>query len=89
MIFDKELIPSNLEEYNKLYKYSVENPGQFWSDVAESFVWKKKWSKVFEYDFNKPKFEWFIDGKLNITKIVLTDMLILIEKTAIIFEPLT
>ena len=26
MIFDKQLIPSNLEEYNKLYKYSVDNP---------------------------------------------------------------
>ena len=88
MIFDKQLIPSNLEEYNKLYKYSVENPGQFWSDVAESFVWKKKWSKVFEYDFNKPKFEWFIDGKLNITENCLDrHVKNTPEKTAIIFEP--
>ena len=88
MIFDKQLIPSNLEEYNKLYKYSVENPGKFWSDVAESFVWKKKWSKVFEYDFNKPKFEWFIDGKLNITENCLErHVRNTPEKTAIIFEP--
>ena len=65
MIFDKQLIPSNFEEYNKLYKYSVDNPVQFWSDVADSFIWKKKWSKVLDYDFNKPKFEWFVDGKLN------------------------
>ena len=88
MIFDKQLIPSNLEEYNKLYKYSVDNPEQFWSDVADSFIWKKKWSKVLEYDFSKPKFEWFVDGKLNITENCLdrhaenTP-----EKTAIIFEP--
>jgi acetyl-CoA synthetase len=88
MIFDKQLIPSNLEEYNKLYKYSVENPGQFWSDVAESFFWKKKWSKVFEYDFNKPKFEWFVDGKLNITENCLDrHVKNTPEKTAIIFEP--
>jgi len=88
MIFDKQLIPSNLEEYNKLYNYSVDNPEQFWSNVADSFIWKKKWSKVLEYDFSKPKFEWFVDGKLNITENCLdrhaenTP-----EKTAIIFEP--
>ena len=88
MIFDKELIPSNLEEYNKLYKYSVENPEQFWSDVAESFIWKKKWSKVLEYEFSKPKFEWFVDGKLNITENCLDRHVENTpEKTAIIFEP--
>ena len=88
MIFDKQLIPSNLEEYNKLYKYSVDNPEQFWSDVADSFIWKKKWSKVFEYDFSKPKFEWFVDGKLNITENCLDRHVENTpEKTAIIFEP--
>ena len=88
MIFDKQLIPSNLEEYNKLYKYSVDNPEQFWSDVADSFIWKKKWSKVLEYDFSEPKFEWFVDGKLNITENCLDRHVENTpEKTAIIFEP--
>ena len=88
MIFDKQLIPSNLEEYNKLYKYSVDNPEQFWSDVADSFIWKKKWSKVLDYDFSKPKFEWFVDGKLNITENCLDRHVEnKPEKTAIIFEP--
>ena len=88
MIFDKQLIPSNLEEYNKLYKYSIDNPEQFWSDVADSFIWKKKWSKVLEYDFSKPKFEWFVDGKLNITQNCLDRHVENTpEKTAIIFEP--
>ena len=88
MIFDKQLIPSNLEEYNKLYKYSVDNPEQFWSNVADSFIWKKKWSKVLEYDFSKPKFEWFVDGKLNITENCLDRHVENTpEKTAIIFEP--
>ena len=88
MIFDKQLIPSNLEEYSKLYKYSVDNPEQFWSDVADSFIWKKKWSKVLEYDFSEPKFEWFVDGKLNITENCLDRHVENTpEKTAIIFEP--
>ena len=88
MIFNKQLIPSNLEEYNKLYKYSVDNPEQFWSDVADSFIWKKKWSKVLEYDFSEPKFEWFVDGKLNITENCLDRHVENTpEKLAIIFEP--
>ena len=49
---------------------------------------KRKWSKVLKYDFSKPKFEWFVDGKLNITENCL-DRYVEInpEKTAIIFEP--
>ena len=88
MIFDKKLIPKNIEEYNKLYKQSITNPEEFWSQVADSFLWKKKWSKVLKYDFSTPKFEWFVDGKLNITENCL-DRYVEIhpEKTAIIFEP--
>ena len=41
MIFDKKLIPKNIQEYNKLYNYSITKPESFWSEVAESFIWKK------------------------------------------------
>ena len=88
MIFDKQLIPKNIEEYNKLYKHSITNPEEFWSDVASSFIWKNKWSKVLDYDFSKPKFEWFVDGKLNITENCLDRHVKKTpDKTAIIFEP--
>ena len=88
MIFNKSLIPNNLNEYNNLYKQSIDNPEIFWNDVAESFIWKNKWSKVIEFDFSKPSFKWFTDAKLNITENCLD---IHVEthpnKTAIIFEP--
>ncbi len=88
MIFDKKLIPKNVQEYNELYNYSITKPESFWSEVAESFIWKKKWSKVLKYDFNKPKFEWFCNGKLNITENCLDrHVKNNPEKTAIIFEP--
>ena len=88
MIFDKQLIPKNIDDYNSLYNHSINNPEEFWSQVADSFLWKKKWSKVLKYDFSTPKFEWFVDGKLNITENCL-DRYVEIhpEKTAIIFEP--
>ena len=88
MIFDKKLIPKNIKEYNELYNYSITNPESFWSEVADSFIWKKKWSKVLKYDFNKPNFEWFSNGKLNITENCLDrHVKNNPEKIAIIFEP--
>lgn len=75
-------------EYKKAYKESVENPEAFWGNIAEQFLWKKRWEKTLNYDFNKPEIKWFEGGKLNITENCLDRHL---EergnKTAIIWEP--
>ncbi|MCP3908573.1 MAG: acetate--CoA ligase [Oceanicoccus sp.] len=58
----------NEQQYNEMYKQSVENPNQFWVEQAEEFLsWDQRWSKVSEYDFIKGEAAWFIDGKLNLT----------------------
>ena len=44
-------IPKTEIEYNKLYQKSIEDPNSFWSDIASTFAWKKKWNKTFEFDF--------------------------------------
>ena len=81
-------IPKTETEYNKLYQKSVEDPHGFWSDIASTFNWKKKWNKTFKFDFRKPDFKWFVDGKLNITENCLDRHLSKkADKTAIIFEP--
>jgi acetyl-CoA synthetase len=59
---------TSFEEYQQQYQQSVEDPEQFWADVAENFVWQKKWDKVLEWNFDEPKVKWFINGKLNITE---------------------
>ena len=59
---------ASYDQYKAAYKQSVENPEQFWSEVATQFLWKKKWNKVLEWDFKKPDIKWFINGKLNITE---------------------
>ena len=59
---------TSYDQYKEAYKRSVEQPEQFWSEIASHFQWKKKWDKVLEWDFKKPDIKWFINGKLNITE---------------------
>jgi acetyl-CoA synthetase len=59
---------TDLASYQQSYQESVSNPESFWDSVANDFVWKKKWDKVFEWDFHKPEVKWFLGGKLNITE---------------------
>lgn len=76
------------EEYHSAYKRSVEDPEGFWAEVAENFQWKKKWSKVLNWNFKEPKVEWFKEGKLNITENCIDRHLATMgEKPAIIWEP--
>lgn len=56
------------EAYQAAYAASVQDPEGFWGAIAENFTWRKKWDKVLEWNFEEPKVEWFIGGKLNITE---------------------
>ncbi len=58
----------SFEDYKASYKKSVDQPEVFWGEIADNFVWKKKWDKVLEWNFIEPKIEWFKGGKLNITE---------------------
>jgi len=78
----------SFEEYNKEYKRSIENPIEFWDDIANDFTWHKKWDTTYESDFSKAKTQWFIGGKLNITENCIDRHLTEKgEQAAIIFEP--
>jgi len=57
-----------LEAYQKMYQRSVEDPEGFWGEVADNFVWNKKWDKVREYTFEgNVSIKWFAGGKTNIS----------------------
>ena len=60
-----------LSGYIHEYQKSVLQPEEFWSRIAESFHWKKPWTKTLEWDFEGPDIKWFKDGKLNITENIL------------------
>jgi len=79
---------SSFTDYQKHYNASVENPEAFWEEVANNFVWRKKWRKVVEWDFHKPEVKWFIGGKLNITENCIDRHLpARANQVAIIWEP--
>ncbi|MBL1407764.1 acetate--CoA ligase [Sphingobacterium faecale] len=58
----------NFEEYQDAYKRSVDNPEQFWGEIADNFFWKRKWNNVLNWNFTEPNIKWFDGGKLNITE---------------------
>jgi acetyl-CoA synthetase len=75
-------------DYQEVYQESVNQPEKFWAEIAEDFVWKKKWDKVLDWDFNKPEVKWFVGGKLNITENCIDRHLATrANQTAIIWEP--
>jgi acetyl-CoA synthetase len=59
---------NSIYEYNSAYKKSIDNPDVFWAEIASTFYWKSKWSKVLDWEFNTPDVNWFVNGKLNITE---------------------
>ncbi len=58
----------NLEQYHRNYQKSIENPQEFWGDVASHFDWHEPWDSVVNSDFSNAKTTWFEGAKLNITE---------------------
>lgn len=79
----------NLEQYIRAYKKSVNDPEEFWGDIADkNFIWYQKWDKVLHNDMLNGDIKWFVNGKLNMTRNCLDRHLNKRgDKTAIIFEP--
>ncbi|MDG1518440.1 MAG: acetate--CoA ligase [Flavobacteriales bacterium] len=79
---------TSFDEYKEEYQKSVDNPEGFWEGHAESFVWKKKWDKVLDWNFSGPEVKWFEGGELNITENCLDRHLEERgDKVAILWEP--
>ncbi len=78
----------SFEEYKEKYDQSVKDPDAFWDKIAKTFTWNQPYSKVCEWDFQKPDVRWFLGGKLNITENALDRHLEKRgNKLALIWEP--
>ncbi len=59
------------EQYEEMYKASIEDPDSFWLDQAETLDWVKKPTKSLEYTWDTEsrtiEHKWFEDGVLNVS----------------------
>ncbi len=54
------------EEFEELYKESINNPDQFWDQQARTYLsWDKEWDVIKESDLTKGDISWFKGAKLN------------------------
>jgi acetyl-CoA synthetase len=62
---------NSIEQYNEMYKRSIEDNDGFWAEQAEArLTWHKKWDKVQEWNFDSPEtldIKWFLGAKLNVS----------------------
>lgn len=67
MYFPSQSVIDNatIKEYDKLYRYSIENTEKFWEEQAGYLAWYKKWDKVLNKS-NPPFYKWFEGAKTNI-----------------------
>jgi len=64
---EKSFIKSK-EEYEKMYKESIDDPEGFWAREAERLTWFKKWDKVLDWSFKDDIYvKFFEGGKLNVS----------------------
>ena len=61
----KKIIQSAfVNDYNKLYEYSLDDIEGFWQSIAEELLWFKPWNKVLDWQY--PYARWFVGGETNI-----------------------
>ena len=62
---------SSCEQYDEMYKRSIEDSDGFWLEQAETLDWIKKPTKAREYvwdtEARKIEHTWFADGELNVS----------------------
>src|SRR5690554_1189455 len=79
----------NRQQYDEMYRQSIENPDAFWGEHGKRLDWIKPYTKVKNttFDYDNLSVKWFEDGQLNASANCLDRHL---EKrgnqTAIIFE---
>ncbi len=55
----------SMEEYQALYRRSLEEPHSFWAEQAEALTWFHPWHNVVDADYDEIDFAWFSGGRLN------------------------
>jgi len=54
-----------MEEYQRLYRLSLDNPEWFWAEQAKTLTWFHPWNTVLDADYEEVDFAWYSGGRLN------------------------
>jgi len=54
-----------MEEYQRLYRLSLDDPEGFWGEQAKAISWFHPWTHVLDADYEEVDFAWFSGGRLN------------------------
>lgn len=46
---------SSMKQYEDMYKHSIDNPEEFWGEIAKQFHWETEPSKFLSYNFDITK----------------------------------
>src|SRR5215469_15405424 len=59
----------SLEEYDAMYRRSIEHPDVFWAEAASELEWFERWTKVLEpgKGGTGQGAKWFVGGKFNLS----------------------
>jgi len=76
----------SLDEYEAMYRRSVEDPEGFWAEAAGELEWFAPWEKVLDGEMGSSR--WYVGGKLNLSHNCVDRhaMGIRREKTALLWE---
>jgi len=55
----------SMEEYERLYRLSLDDPETFWGKQAETISWFVPPRMVFDHDYDNVDFSWYLGGRLN------------------------
>jgi len=62
--FQKKARLNSPEEFERLYRQSLDDPETFWGEVASELHWFRKWERVLEWE--EPFVKWFVGGQTNL-----------------------
>lgn len=79
-----------MDQYEKMYKRSIEDPEGFWGEIAQDFFWYRKWDRVRSYSFNGEVYVRFFEGAQTNLSVNCLDRHVEAGKsgrTALVWEP--
>ena len=56
---------SSLEDYQALYRESIEDPQGFWRKQADRLTWFHKPNEVGHFDYREVDISWYLGGRIN------------------------